>query len=78
MLGRLVDMAPPILVTTPILLPVVMKFGVDPVYFGMIMLLDFGIGPMSSASRRYAVCRLRCRARPYGRGDEADLAVFTG
>jgi TRAP-type C4-dicarboxylate transport system permease large subunit len=32
MLGCLVDMAPSILITTPILLPVVMKFGVDPVY----------------------------------------------
>jgi tripartite ATP-independent transporter DctM subunit len=43
-LGCLVDMAPSILITTPILLPVVMKFGVDPVHFGMIMLLNLGIG----------------------------------
>jgi tripartite ATP-independent transporter DctM subunit len=33
-----------ILMTTPILLPVVMKFGVDPVHFGMIMLMNLGIG----------------------------------
>ena len=37
-------MAPSILITTPILLPVVMKFGVDPVHFGMIMLMNLGIG----------------------------------
>jgi tripartite ATP-independent transporter DctM subunit len=43
-LGCLLDMAPSILITTPILLPVVMKFGVDPVHFGMIMLLNLGIG----------------------------------
>src|ERR1700726_4450441 len=43
-LGCLVDMAPSILITTPILLPVVMKFGVDPVHFGMIMLMNLGIG----------------------------------
>jgi tripartite ATP-independent transporter DctM subunit len=43
-LGCLIDMAPSILITTPILLPVVMKFGVDPVHFGMIMLLNLGIG----------------------------------
>src|SRR5271156_2771807 len=43
-LGCLVDMAPSILITTPIPLPVVMKFGVDPVHFGMIMLLNLGIG----------------------------------
>ena len=44
MLGCLLDMAPSILIVTPILLPVVMKFGVDPVHFGMIMLLNLGIG----------------------------------
>src|SRR5713226_1303199 len=43
-LGCLLDMAPSILITTPILLPVVMKFGVDPVHFGMIMLMNLGIG----------------------------------
>jgi len=43
-LGCLLDMAPSILITTPILLPVVKNFGVDPVHFGMIMLLNLGIG----------------------------------
>jgi tripartite ATP-independent transporter DctM subunit len=42
--GCLVDMAPSILICTPILLPVMMNFGVDPVHFGMIMLLNLGIG----------------------------------
>jgi len=37
-------MAPSILICTPILLPVMVKFGVDPVHFGMIMLLNLGIG----------------------------------
>src|ERR1700720_613548 len=43
-LGCLVDMAPSILIATPILLPVVTNFGVDPVHFGMIMMLNLGIG----------------------------------
>ncbi len=43
-LGTLVDMAPSILISTPILLPVMMNFGVDPVHFGMIMMLNLGIG----------------------------------
>ncbi len=43
-LGCLVDMAPAILITTPILLPVMINFGVDPVHFGMIMLMNLGIG----------------------------------
>jgi len=43
-LGCLVDMAPAILICTPILLPVMINFGVDPVHFGMIMMLNLGIG----------------------------------
>jgi tripartite ATP-independent transporter DctM subunit len=43
-LGCLMDMAPLILICTPILLPVVTKLGVDPVHFGIIMLLNLGIG----------------------------------
>jgi TRAP-type C4-dicarboxylate transport system permease large subunit len=43
-LGCLMDMAPLILICTPILLPVVIKFGVDPVHFGIIMLVNLGIG----------------------------------
>jgi tripartite ATP-independent transporter DctM subunit len=43
-LGCLVDMAPSILICTPILLPVMMNLGVDPVHFGMIMMLNLGIG----------------------------------
>src|ERR1700741_1687099 len=44
LLGTLVDMAPSILIATPILLPVMQNFGVNPVHFGMIMLLNLGIG----------------------------------
>jgi tripartite ATP-independent transporter DctM subunit len=43
-LGCLMDLAPLLLICTPILLPVVTTFGVDPVHFGMIMLLNLGIG----------------------------------
>ena len=43
-LGTLMDMAPLILICAPILLPVVETFGVDPVHFGIIMLVNLGIG----------------------------------
>ena len=43
-LGTFMDLAPMLLICTPILLPVVVKFGVDPVHFGMIMILNLGIG----------------------------------
>jgi tripartite ATP-independent transporter DctM subunit len=43
-LGTMMDMAPLILILTPILLPVVKTLGVDPVHFGMIMMVNLGIG----------------------------------
>jgi tripartite ATP-independent transporter DctM subunit len=43
-LGTFMDMAPMILICTPILLPVILKFGIDPVHFGMILLVNSGIG----------------------------------
>lgn len=44
LLGTFMDLAPMLLICTPILLPVIVKFGIDPVHFGMIMLLNLGIG----------------------------------
>jgi tripartite ATP-independent transporter DctM subunit len=44
LLGTVMDMAPLILILTPILLPVITGVGVDPVHFGMIMLVNLGIG----------------------------------
>jgi tripartite ATP-independent transporter DctM subunit len=44
MLGTLMDMAPLILIMTPILLPVATSIGVDPVHFGMIMMVNLGMG----------------------------------
>ncbi|MBU6497173.1 MAG: TRAP transporter large permease [Rhodospirillales bacterium] len=43
-LGCFMDMAPSILITTPILLPVMANFGVNPVHFGIVMMLNLGIG----------------------------------
>jgi len=51
--GTIMDMAPLIIITTPILLPVAMKIGVDPVHFGIIMIANLGLGlctpPVGSA-----------------------------
>ncbi len=43
-LGTFMDMAPMVIIATPILLPVVKAFGIDPVHFGVIMILNAGIG----------------------------------
>lgn len=44
LIGTLMDMAPLILILTPVLLPVTSALGIDPVHFGMIMLVNLGIG----------------------------------
>jgi tripartite ATP-independent transporter DctM subunit len=43
-LGTFMDMAPMIIICTPVLLPVVKAFGVDPVHFGVVLILNAGIG----------------------------------
>jgi tripartite ATP-independent transporter DctM subunit len=44
LLGTFMDMASTILITTPILLPIAMKYGMDPVQFGMVMLVNCALG----------------------------------
>lgn len=44
LLGAPMDMAPMILIMTPILLPVVTNLGMDPVHFGIVLILNAGIG----------------------------------
>jgi tripartite ATP-independent transporter DctM subunit len=44
LLGTMMDMAPLILIMTPILLPIATGLGVDPVHFGMIMMLNLAMG----------------------------------
>lgn len=44
MLGTFMDMSPLIVITTPIFLPIATSLGIDPVHFGVIMMLNLGIG----------------------------------
>ncbi|HKZ73643.1 MAG TPA: TRAP transporter large permease [Steroidobacteraceae bacterium] len=43
-LGTFMDLAPLIIICTPIFLPVAKAFGVDPVHFGTILILTAGVG----------------------------------
>ena len=44
LLGTFMDLAPMLLICTPIFMPVIAQLGIDPVHFGMIMILNLGIG----------------------------------
>jgi len=43
-LGCIMDMAPIILISTPILLPIAKEIGIDPVQYGILLVLNCGIG----------------------------------
>jgi tripartite ATP-independent transporter DctM subunit len=43
-LGTFMDMAPLIIITTPIFLPMATEFGMDPVHFGIMLILNLGVG----------------------------------
>ena len=47
LLGTFMDLAPMIIICTPIFLPVAKAFGIDPVHFGIILILKGGIGLIS-------------------------------
>jgi len=44
LVGCFMDMSPAILIFTPILLPIMKSIGVDPVHFGLIMMVNLSIG----------------------------------
>ncbi|MXR30480.1 TRAP transporter large permease subunit, partial [Pseudomonas sp. PICF6] len=44
MVGTVMDMTPTILILTPVLMPAVTQAGIDPVYFGVLFLINTAIG----------------------------------
>ncbi|MEY8713605.1 TRAP transporter large permease [Mangrovibacter phragmitis] len=46
-IGAFMDIGPAILIFTPILLPIMVKLGVDPVHFGIIMIYNLAIGTIT-------------------------------
>ncbi len=44
LLGTFMDLSPMVIICTPIFLPVAINFGIDPVHFGIVMILAAGIG----------------------------------
>ena len=76
LLGCIMDMAALILITTPIFLPVVVAIGMDPIQFGMIMMMNLGLGLSTPPVGAVPVRRLRHRQDPDGGGDALHLAVL--
>lgn len=63
-LGCIMDMAPLILITTPILMPVVTQIGMNPIHFGIVLMLNLSIGLLTPpvGSTLFVGCALgKCR-----------------
>jgi tripartite ATP-independent transporter DctM subunit len=43
-LGTFMDLAPMLLICTPVFMPLLQRYGIDPVHFGIIMIYNLGIG----------------------------------
>lgn len=67
-LGTIMDMAPLILIMTPILLPVVTQLGMDPVHFGVILIFN-GDRADHTAGGLSIVCRLCGGQAVHRKGD---------
>ena len=83
MIGTALDLTPTILIFAPVMLPIAVKAGIDPVYFGLMFVLNGAIGLIT---RRWAPCSTwwpgwgasRCTASSRGEPVPADLRADPG
>src|SRR3954453_23688578 len=59
--GTALDMTPTILILTPILMPVVREAGIDPVYFGVLFIINNAIGLITPRSASFSTWSAACR-----------------
>ena len=53
LVGTVMDLTPTILILAPVLMPVITKAGIDPVYFGVMFVM---VGCVGCSRRRWAPC----------------------
>ncbi len=75
-LGCIMDMAPIILIATPILLPIAQQIGIDPIQFGIMVILNCGIGLLTTGWRG-ALHRLGSRQAADGKGRQSDPPLLS-
>ena len=61
--GTALDLTPTILILTPVLMPIIIKAGIDPVYFGVMFIMNYLHRPDHAAGRRRAERGQRRRPR---------------
>ena len=75
-LGCIMDMAPIILIATPILLPIATSIGIDPIQFGIIMVLNCGIGLLTPPVGAVLFIGSAVAKRPMEKDVRATLCMF--
>ena len=54
--GTFMDVTPAILIFTPLFLPIVQTFGMDPIHFGLVLVYNLCIGNITPAGGQHPVC----------------------
>ena len=70
-IGMFIETGAAIIVLAPILVPVAVHFGIDPVHFGMVVVVNLALGMVTPPFWRELVCRLhrgQDLARPHRQG----------
>ena len=73
--GCVMDLTPALLILAPILYPVSKQYGIDPIYFGVVMTVNLAIGLITPPVGNCLVHRHGRGQAAAGPGDPTDLAV---
>ena len=75
-LGMIMDMSPIILITTPILLPIAVSTGIDPIQYGIMLMLNCGIGLLTPPVGSVLFIGSAVAKRPIGKIVKATLPFY--
>lgn len=75
-LGMIMDMSPIILITTPILLPIAVSTGMDPIQYGIMLMLNCGIGLLTPPVGAVLFIGSAVAKRPIGKIVKATIPFY--
>jgi TRAP-type C4-dicarboxylate transport system permease large subunit len=73
--GTALDMTPTILILTPVLMPIVKQAGIDPIYFGVLFIINNSIGLITPPVGTVLNVVCGCRKSQDGRHHKGRVAV---
>ena len=76
--GTALDFTPTVLILTPVLMPLVLKAGIDPVYFGVLFIMNNAIGLITPPRGHRAQRGVRGGQNQHGRSLQGRVAFSSG